>query len=824
MRRLSRRIAKNQRRRSKKLGSRSSWIATMALAAAASATLPGARPGLSATHEISALDVEASSGGREAGSEAGRIRFEIPPGPLVGALADFAALSGWRVEFDARTLGSLATRGVRGLLGPERALQRLLEGTGLEIHATAKASVEIGFPSVADTIEVSAPPGLVSPKYTESLRETPQTITIVPRQLFAEQGATTLRDVLRNVTGISIQAGEGGGGLPGDNLAIRGFAARNDIFVDGVRDFGAYSRDPYNLDQVEVAKGPASAIAGRGSTGGVINLTTKMPMSQASRSAVLSAGSDRFERATLDVNQPFDGAIPNSALRLNAVWSQGDTPGRDEVETSRWGVAPSLALGLGQPTRVRLSYSYLEQDNLPEYGIPWVPATNRALAEYEDRPAPVSFDNFYGLVDRDHEDLKTGIANAVVEHDFGTFATLRSTVRYGDANRDSVITAPRFASEDSTDLNRQLQSRLLDDTILAHQTDLNFQFATGTVEHSMVTGVELAKETSRNRLRTGPTAPLADLFDPDPHQPYEGPVVLSGARTESDAKTTAAYLFDTVSLGASWKVTAGARWDRFAIDFENVAVDGTTAEFGRTDEYVSWKASVVRGLGNSGSAYFGVGTSFNPSADGNTGLSLTAATVDLEPETSRTFELGTKWDLLGARLSLNAALFRSEKTNARTPGVLADDPPTVLEGEQRVDGVELGLTGRITSNWSVFAGYSHMESEVLRSNTPAEVGQRLANTPEDSFSFWSSYRFGAGLELGGGANYVGDRFSNNTNNRRAPAYWLIDATAAYEVNDRLTLRLNGSNLADERYIDRVGGGHFIPGPSRSLALTTAIKF
>lgn len=748
MRKLSRKIARNRRRLEKK-ASRPGWIATFALAAAATVAVPGARPVAAQTEAPASSPSDAAS-------------------PSDGP------------------------------------------GEGTDV--------------VTDTIEVTASARPVSLKYTEPLRETPQTITIVPSGLFAEQGATTLRDVLRNVTGISIQAGEGGGGLPGDNLAIRGFAARNDIFVDGVRDFGAYTRDPYNLDQVEVAKGPASAIAGRGSTGGVINLTTKAPMSQALHSAVLSVGTDRFERATIDLNQPLDGAIPDSALRVNAVWSQGDTPGRDEVNNSRWGVSPSLAFGLGQTTRGQLSYSYLSQDNLPEYGLPWVPATNRPLAAFADRPAPVSFDNFYGLVDRDHEDLETGIANAVVEHDFGSSAMLRSTLRYGDASRDSVITAPRFVSDGSTDLNRQLQSRLLDDTILAHQTDLNFQFATGEVGHTVAAGVELSRETSRNRLRVGPTAPLADLFNPDPHQPYAGPVVLSGARTESEADTTAAYAFDTVSLGADWKVTAGLRWDRFEVDFRNVAVGGAATDFGRTDEYVSWKAAAVRGLGENGSAYVGIGTSFNPSADGNTGLALTAALVDLEPETSRTVEAGTKWDLLGSRLSVNAALFRSEKTNARTPGVLPTDPPTVLDGEQRVDGIELGLTGRITPSWSAFAGFTHMESEVLRSNVPTEVGKKLANTPENSFSLWTSYRFRAGLEIGGGASYVGDRYSSNTNVRRAPAYWLADATVAYEFNDRLTLRLNGSNLADERYIDRVGGGHFIPGPGRSLALTTQIKF
>ncbi len=771
MRRMSRKVARHRRRLAKKHASRPSWMATLALAAATSAAV--------------ALPIASPAGAAD--------RASSSEPPAIGRPA-----------------------------GPE-------EGSTGKDAAPADGDPEL--PPVTDTIEVTAPARPESIKYTAPLRETPQTITLVPRELIAEQGATTLRDVLRNVTGISLQAGEGGGGLPGDNLAIRGFAARNDIFVDGVRDFGAYSRDPYNLDQVEVAKGPASTIAGRGSTGGVINLITKAPILASARSAALSLGTDRFERATLDVNHPVgladsstEGeAFRDSALRVNAVWSRGDTPGRDEVENSRWGVSPSLAIGLGGETRGRLSYSYLSQDNLPEYGIPWVPATNRPLAAFADRPAPVSFGNFYGLIDRDHEDLSTSIATAVVERNLGSSAMLKSVVRNGEAKRDSVITAPRFASDQTTDLNRQLQSRLLDDGILAHQTDLVLETRTGAVEHSIATGVEISRETSRNRLRTGPTAPLADLYDPNPHQAYAGPVVLTGARTESEADTAAAYLFDTVSLGAEWKLSAGLRWDRFAVDFENVAADGTALAFERIDSQVSWRAAVVRGWGARGSAYFGAGTSFNPSADGATGLSLTAATVDLEPETSRTFELGTKWDFFDSRLSANAAVFRSEKTNARTPG-LPGDPPTVLDGEQRVDGLEVGLTGRLTRRWSVFAGYSHMESEVVRSNTPAEVGKRLANTPEDSWSLWSSYRFRSGWEVGGGGSYVGARFSNNTNNRRAPAYLTLDATVSYTVNDHLSLRLNGSNLADERYIDRVGGGHFIPGPGRSLALTTQISF
>jgi catecholate siderophore receptor len=274
-------------------------------------------------------------------------------------------------------------------------------------------------------------------------------------------------------------------------------------------------------------------------------------------------------------------------------------------------------------------------------------------------------------------------------------------------------------------------------------------------------------------------------------------------------------------------VTGGLRWDNLDVDYKSVAV-GTAGNietpFDRSDSMVSWQAGVVHKPRENGSVYLAAGTSFNPSAEGNTGLSLTDATVNLEPEESLAYEVGTKWELMDARLGFTAAAFQTEKTNARTPGINPGDPLTVLDGRQRIRGFELGLSGNITPRWTSFLGYTYLESEILESNTPAEVGKELSNTPENSVSLWTSYRVGFGIEIGGGAQYVGDRFNNFSNTRTAPSYWLFDAMVSYDVNDRFTLRLNGTNLANERYIDRVGGGHFIPGQSRSVALTTAVKF
>ncbi len=755
------------------------------------------------------------------GDDRPALRFDIPAGPLSKALVAFQQATGLTLQTEDSLIRGIDSPGVSGLLTPDQALDELLKGTGVTYRFTDARTVSIDA-RLSETVDVVATPMPSSPKYLEPLRDTPQTLTVISQDLIEAQGATTLRDVLRNVTGISIQAGEGGGGLPGDNLTIRGFAARNDVFVDGVRDFGAYARDPYNVEQVEVTKGPGSIYGGRGTTGGSLNLSSKTPNLGTAYSGSVGLGTDEYSRATVDLNQPLDFG-EGTAFRVNAMFTHADTPGRDAVTSERWGVSPTLSFGLGTPTRVTLSYSHLAQDNLPEYGIPWVPNTNVPLKDYADKPAPVDFDNFYGLKDRDYEETVTGIATAELEHDFTDGLRFRSLVRQGRSTRDSIITAPRFVSTDSTALNRQLQARDLTDEILAIQNDLTASFQTGGIGHDLLAGFEVAKEESENRSRTGPAAPTADLYNPNPDDPYSGPVTYTGARTESQSDTGAVYVADTAKIGERWQLSAGLRWDRFDVDFKSRATTGVVTPFERTDEMLSWRAGAVFKPLPEGSVYLAYGTSFNPSSDGNTGISLTDATVNLEPEKSRGYELGTKWDLMGGRLSVNSAVFRTEKTNARTPGINPGDPATVLEGEQRVDGFELGLSGRITPSWFASVGYTLLRSEILKSNTPAEVGKELLNTPENSLSVWATYRLPRGIELGGGASFVDDRFSSNTNTRVAPDYLLFDAMAGYDVTERLVLRLHVNNLTDERYIDRVGGGHFVPGAGRSVSLTTQLK-
>jgi len=743
--------------------------------------------------------------------------LEIPAGPLDRALAAFARQTGIRLEIAPGTASGMDTAGARGD-DPRTVLEQLLAGTALSWREIASGAISIELRVRSEVVQVRADAAPASVKYRQPLRDVPQTLMVIPREVIQEQGATTLRDVLQNVPGLTILAGEGGTPA-GDNLTLRGFSARNDIFVDGVRDLGAQSRDPFNLEQVEVVKGPASAFTGRGSTGGSVNLVSKTPQPGARYAGTAVVGSDATRRVTLDANQPLHALGERTVLRLNAMAHAGDVPGRNAVANERWGIAPSLGFGVGTPTRVALSYLRMEQDNVSDYGIPWVPASQEVLAGFRDQPAPVPRETFYGYEQRDRERLDADLATLSVEHDLAPAFSLRGLARWGRSTRDSVATPPRFDSPDTTVIRREMRAWLTEDEIWDGQLDLSGSFSTGGVGHGLVAGVELSNERSIRRQRTAPDA-FTTLLDPDPRDVYPGEITFTGDVGDLTGRSAAVYAFDTASLGERLELTGGLRWDRFAAS----GVDTSGSALDRVDELLSWRVGAVFKPRPNGSVYAAAGTSLNPSLEALAYGGGRNFNPDLEPEKSWTIELGTRWDGLGERLMVSAAAFRVAKTNARTPGLLPDDPPQVLEGEQRVSGLELGASGQLTPDWRVFAAYTFMKSEVTESNDPAQLGNELPQTPPSSLSLWTTLRLGAGLEVGGAARFVGRRYNNLSNTRSADAYWSFDAMASLPITERLKVQLNLYNLTDGDYFDRVGGGHLVPAPGRSAHLATDFRF
>lgn len=757
-------------------------------------------------------------------------QIDIPAGPLDAALRAFSTLTGIAITMSPDLVAGLTSPGVSGRLTPSQAIAQLLQGSGLTFRFTSPTSLTLELRVRSAQVDVhGAQAASTSPKFSRPIQDVPQTVVIVPAQTMTEQGATSLREVLRNVPGITMQAGEGGGGLPGDTLMMRGFSASGDIFVDGVRDAGAYSRDAFNLEQVEVIKGPAGTFAGRGSTGGAINLATKSPTLAADRSAAVGAGNADYLRTTIDVNQPMPALGRGTSLRLNAMWQDAGVAGRRVVGNGSWALAPTLAAGLGSPTRLTVGYQHLEQHNVPDYGLPWGTYTDPTTGQvyptgaFQATPA-IAQDTFYGLRDYDFERVNHDSGTVRLEHDMTPRLTLRNVTRYGDTVRDHAITAPRPP-------NRQLQRRWMQNQAAANQTSLSTALSTGAIRHDVVAGLELGSERVRTRNSAQSTnQPSITLQHPDPDQAPLGPMpALAGNPADATTRTAGVYAFDTMQLGAEWLVSGGVRFDRSHVEFEQTTVaTGVVTALERTDRMTSWRAGVVYKPRPAGSIYAGAGTSFNPSADaGATGTALsavdTAATsVNLAPEKTRTVEAGVKWMLAGGRLAANGAVFRTEKTNARTRNLTSD--PFVLAGRQRVHGVDLSLSGQIADRWSALAAVSLMRSEIVDSLNAAEAGMDLTLTPKATASVWTTWDVNDRLTVGGGAQFMDAVFRNTQNTLAVPAYWLGNAMASYEINANLTLRVNANNLTDRSYVDRVGGGHYIPGPRRSVQVTAGVRF
>jgi catecholate siderophore receptor len=624
-------------------------------------------------------------------------RFDIQAGPLDIVLNTFQKVTGLQVLVPLEAIRGIVSPGVSGLFTAEQALKQILAGTGVTYRFTQQDTVTLEVSGPTESVVVTGPVAqLSSPKYSEPLRDIPQTITVISKEVIEEQGATTLRDVLRNIPGLTMAAGEGGTPA-GDNLTLRGFSARNDVFVDGVRDLSPQSRDTFNMEQVEVTKGPASAYSGRGSTGGTINMVSKSPGVDPLYGFSFNLGTDGTRRVTGDLDVPLErlGLGKRTGFRMNFVAHESDVAGRDVVENKRWGIDPSLAYGLGTPTRLTLSYFKLKQDNLSDYGIPWVPVTNNVLVEFRDMPAPVPRDTFYGFKTRDEEKLNSDLGTIRFEHDFSDNLSLRNQVRYGRSTRDSIATPPRFPSNDSTVITREMRSWLTKDENWDDQTDVRARFSTMGIQHSLSAGLDLTREVNIRKTRTAPNT-FTTLYNPNPNDTFTGTITLSPLVGDITGNSLAAYAFDTVNLGQKFELTGGLRWDYF--DVEGFSTTG--ASVARIDRMLGWRAAAVYKPKTTGSIYAAYGTSLNPSLEG---LSYGTANAAIEPEKTYTFEVGTKWELLRQRLLLSAAAFRIDKTNARTPGLLPGDPPQVLEGEQRVKGIELGVTGSITRAMEVAA-------------------------------------------------------------------------------------------------------------------------
>jgi catecholate siderophore receptor len=777
--------------------------------------------------------------------QSGRVQYSIPSGPLGELLERFEQTSGVRLTLAMPALASLYSPGVSGFFTVQEALDQLLMGTSLTARLTAPGLARLDIAGQSESVQVKAvaPAGVQSPKYPVPLRDIAQTIAVIPRTVMEEQGATTLSEALRNVPGITLQAGEGGGSsnTAGDMFNMRGFNASNSLFVDGVRDDGLIARDVFNLEQVEVFLGPTGSDVGRGTAAGYVNMQTKAPHAGSAYAATFSGGTAEQSRLSADANvgRPLDHQgnwLSRSALRLNLLWQDSGVPGRDEVKLESRAVAPSLALGVGTTTRVTLAAQIVRQDNVPDYGIPgaaWIdepltPATVRAAA-------PVDQSNFYGSLGYDFDKARQNSYTARVEHDLNRHLTLRNQTRYNTTHREAIVSVAQNVaafnpSSNLVTITRQGNERA--NSVASNQTSMTARFSTGGLRHASNIGLEITAEQQFAPALTGlGTRAPADIFKPNPLDPVIGfAPARTGAFSRGEATTVAFYGFDSVELNHRWQVSGGLRWEQYDTRFESRDAAGvTTADLRGSDGLISGKASLLYRINNAGNAYVAYGTSVTPPGNANFALSTqrnNQNNPNVDPQESTNVEVGTKWDFGNGRLSVNGAAFRTKNTNVIFTVDAAAVPPIYNQDDgQRVKGMTVGTTGRITNRWEVFANLGFLASEQQTQNA-ASNGRQLTLTPRWSSSVWTTYRLPIGLSVGGGIRQTDEVWVNAANTIRSPGYHLVDALAEYQVNEHLSLRVNLYNLADETYIRNVNnnGGRYNPGHPRAALLTSQMKF
>ncbi|WP_339459261.1 catecholate siderophore receptor Fiu [Pseudomonas sp. EA_105y_Pfl2_R69] len=733
---------------------------------------------------------------------------------------------------------------------------------GMAFAQTEEAQGELNLPEMVVTSKTEVPykaDKSANSKLTQPLLDTPKTVQVIKKEMLREQGANSLMEALRNTPGITMQLGENGNTSAGDTFMMRGFSTQNSTFVDGVRDLGAVSRDVFNLEQVEVVKGAAGSDIGRGASSGYINLISKLPTLTDEVFATIGYGTADKSNLTADINQQLGD---NSAFRLNLMRRDGDVDGRDYVDNSSYGVAPSIAFGLDTDTRLYLYSQHVRQDNTPDGGIPTIGMHGFYNADAGlDAGGKVDSENYYGAKG-DYERIDGDMFSIKVEHDFNDALTLRNLSRWGRSNNDRVLTgvnglnAPT-ATPSTWTVDRRRQVVDQENEILANQTSLSAAFDTFGLRNELAAGLELMSEKQLNRgydvkaqtidgvPYTAVPVPPANLYDPSAHDGLGDPY-KTGAYSDGETKTAALYVFDTLHLNQQWALNGGVRFEHYRTETDSVAitdearVPGSAYESG---DLTSWNAGVLFKPAENGSIYLSYANSLTPPGSGNFNLAASAADsssneqVGLDPQETEHVELGTKWDLLDKRLALTLAAYRTE--NDKQVSYDAFAARYFQEGKTRVDGVELGLVGQLSNFWQVSAGIAHMKTKQIdQLSHRASTGVTSENTgvrwsPDLTATLWTSYTLGD-LTLGGGARYVSEQDRvvtsgtdlSTQNMPSIPSYWVADAMAAYRVNDNVNLRLNVYNLFDEDYIETLnnGGSRARMGTPRSAMLTTELSF
>jgi catecholate siderophore receptor len=637
------------------------------------------------------------------------------------------------------------------------------------------------------------------------LRDVPQSITVVTQEQIKDQQLLSLGDVVRYIPGVTAHQGENNR----DQIIIRGTSSSADFFLNGVRDDVQYYRDLYNLDRVEVLRGPNAMIFGRGGGGGVLNRVTKEAGFAPLREINLMGGSYSDRRVAVDFNQPFSNKV---AMRFNGMYDKSDTF-RDFVDLERYGINPTLTFLPGKQTRITLAY-----ENFYDYR-----GSDRGIPSFQGLPVDVDTDTFFGNPDYNYVKARVNLGTATIEHQTGA-VNIRNRTQFGAYDRSYQNFVPGAVNATKTLDSLSAYNNATERLNIFNQTDVTYSAYTGHIRHTILGGIELGRQLTDNFRNTGffndtLTSILVPLDNPTIHTP----VTFRQSPTDADnhLKTNIAsvYAQDQIELSRYVQVVAGLRFDHFDLQFLN---NRNNDDLRRIDNLVSPRVGVVLKPVNRLSIYGNYSVSYLPSS-GDQFSSLTVITQQVKPEKFNNYEFGVKWDIYHS-LSFTSALYRLNRTNTRSTD--PNDPTRILQtGSQRTNGFEVGLNGNVTRAWRIAGGYAYQDAFITSATTTALTGAQVAQVPHHNFSLWNNYQIMSKLAAGLGVIHRSDMFAAVDNTVTLPGYTRADAAVFYSITERIRIQANVENLFDKKYyINADGNNNISPGSPRTVRVGLTARF
>lgn len=654
-------------------------------------------------------------------------------------------------------------------------------------------------------------------KSSAPLRDIPQTVNVVPEQLIRDQAAQSLQDVLRNVPGVGISSGDG----QRDQVTIRGFSAISDQFIDGIRDDSLYFRDLSNIERVEVLKGPAAVLYGRGSSGGLINRVTKKPQAGTFGNVTLSLGSHELKRVSIDANTAMN---ENLALRVTGAYEDSGSY-RDQGFVERSSFAPGLAIKLGAETKLLVQGEFAKDKRITDFGIP----------SFNGRPVDVSIGTYYGSGNARRDDYtatEVSSLTAALDHRFNDALSVRNVTRYYTYELDRNNTLPGGTVDTATlTVGRSRGQVRRQEDGWFNQTDFTLKNL-GGFKQEWLLGLEVGKQNKFQHFVSQANIDRVSIFNPGGivPPPLSAAATAAAIPANSVFDVLGIYAQDQITLSPQWKALLGIRYDSFK---QSTEFARTLAPLARQDKTWSPRAGLVWQPSESASYYVSFSKSYQPSGES---FALAANNAASGPEQTQNREVGAKIDFLDDAFSVTGALFNLERSDIKTTDP-ANRALLINVGKQRTNGLELTASGRLPQGWELFTGYAYLDGRIVQSTstqaspqTPVVPiplqGKRPSLTPKHSGFIWAVKQLGGGFSAGGGLNYSADRFASPSNAVVLPGYVTADL-AAYYRSKRFDVALNLKNVTNKRYTVSGHGSAdnlLVPGAPREIQLALSYKF